>query len=379
LFEVQEWIAAGKPVNPPPSLRKGNQPRSPLRIAIELGFHSLVLVLLRGGATIEPDSWSGSMRLALRKKRSDLARLLVEHGCDPAGVDMVDVFETWDSALMDFFVERGGDLSAKYPVARALCRRIRTALRVCVKYKERFPSVQDQMNVALRCHCVRKNLKWASLMLWAGADPYAPAVIDFEDGDFADHVGGTAVHLAAIYKFFEFFDLKQVALNVDHPEMKRVVASACTAGCLSLIEKDLERGFVLNDRENGGSSVLRTLLLSLDWLASLGEWSHFGLDAKRGADSSQAREAMDAVRFLADKGARWAPRDKEEITEVRRVLVKLAPKYTAEFILVMARCGGCSKADVVELIGTPAMKARLEPLAGRLERIVSGWPSPISP
>lgn len=146
LFEVQEWIAAGKPVNPPPIPCKGNQPRSPLRIAIELGFHSPVLVPPRGGAAIEPDSWSGAMGLALRKK-----------------------------------------------------------------------------------------------------------------------------------------------------------------------------------------------------------------------------------------GARWAPRDKGEIAELRQALIKLAPEYAAEFVLVMARCGGCSKADVVELIRTPAMKARLKPLVARLEKIISNWPSPTSP
>jgi hypothetical protein len=51
LFEVQEWIASGKPVNPPPS-ESGYRKKSPLEIAIELGFHSLIKVLLEGGADI---------------------------------------------------------------------------------------------------------------------------------------------------------------------------------------------------------------------------------------------------------------------------------------------------------------------------------------
>jgi hypothetical protein len=52
-FEVQEWTAAGKPVNLSPHGRKGTQVKSPLRVALELGFHSLVLVLLCGGAAID--------------------------------------------------------------------------------------------------------------------------------------------------------------------------------------------------------------------------------------------------------------------------------------------------------------------------------------
>jgi hypothetical protein len=49
LFEVQQWIASGTPVNPPPSV-SGYRRKSPLEIAMDLGFHSLVQVLLEGGA-----------------------------------------------------------------------------------------------------------------------------------------------------------------------------------------------------------------------------------------------------------------------------------------------------------------------------------------
>ena len=51
LFEVQEWIVTGKPVNPPPSI-SGYKKKSPLEVAMDLGFHSLVQVLLDGGADI---------------------------------------------------------------------------------------------------------------------------------------------------------------------------------------------------------------------------------------------------------------------------------------------------------------------------------------
>src|SRR5579871_4403149 len=80
LFEVQEWIRAGKPVNPPPHSGKGSAPRAPLDVAIEQGFHSLVQVLLEGGAAFENGVYSGPMSRALRMRRFDLVRLLVEHG-----------------------------------------------------------------------------------------------------------------------------------------------------------------------------------------------------------------------------------------------------------------------------------------------------------
>lgn len=58
LFEVQESISAGKPVNPPENLDRRVRRRFPLYLAIESGFHSLVKVLLDGGAIINEPGYS---------------------------------------------------------------------------------------------------------------------------------------------------------------------------------------------------------------------------------------------------------------------------------------------------------------------------------
>src|ERR1044071_8347908 len=75
LFAVQEWIAEGKPVNPHPFPRRSNHARAPLDIAIESGFHSLVEVLLKGGAEIDLDGWNWTMARALRARRFDFVQL----------------------------------------------------------------------------------------------------------------------------------------------------------------------------------------------------------------------------------------------------------------------------------------------------------------
>src|ERR1700722_5914561 len=54
LFDVQAWIAEGKPVNPPPQPAKGARIKSPLDVALEIGFHSMIEVLLRAGAEPYP-------------------------------------------------------------------------------------------------------------------------------------------------------------------------------------------------------------------------------------------------------------------------------------------------------------------------------------
>lgn len=197
LFAVQEWIREGKPVNPPPPKRKGVRSQTPLEVAIDRGFHSLVEVLLQGGADIEAQRWNGPMEQILQMRRLDLVQLLVDHGYDPVHVSMEAVFETWSPELMEYFIDRGADVQTGSPLANALKNRIRTVLRIVKKYRDRFPQIQRQVNEALRHHCREGDLKWVSLMLWAGADPY-----DCEPVGAPDELDGretTALEFAAIY------------------------------------------------------------------------------------------------------------------------------------------------------------------------------------
>jgi hypothetical protein len=371
LFEVQEWIAAGKLVNLPPHGRKGTQVKSPLRVALELGFHSLVLVLLRGGAAIDVDRWSGSMCLALRERRFDLVRLLVEYGYDPAAVDMTDVFDTWNPELMDYFIDRGADVETGNPLARALCRRIRTAFRVLKKYRDQYSSFQEQANIALRYHCRQSNLKWASLMLWAGADPYAPGIYQCEEEPDPNYAGPTALGLAALYDFFEFFGLKQVRLDVTQPAVKEAARWACKGKGIDLLKKLLNLGLGLNDQENGGSSTLQSLLVSIGWSISPYRWH--GFDNENGIDTTEARDKIEVVRLLAGRGVRWVPKDRSEINSVRRAFLKLTPRYTAEFVLIMSRHRGCGKDQVAALLRTPAMQSHVSKHSAQIARILSSW------
>lgn len=141
LFDVQEWIASGKPINAPPIPAKGRRCKTPLDYAIAAGFHSLAQVLLENGAVIEPDGYYSPMNRALEMRRFDLVKLLVAHGFDPKKVDMQRVFDTWDPEIMEYFIELGADVETGNPFAYAFSSRIRTVLSVFKKYRERFAIV----------------------------------------------------------------------------------------------------------------------------------------------------------------------------------------------------------------------------------------------
>ena len=209
VFEVQDWIAAGKPVNPPLP-EKGTRRKRPLEVAIDRGIHSLVQVLLEAGADLDDPGYN-ALQHAVFERRLDLIKLLVNHGVDIHSVGMILIFESWEPKIMEYFIEQGADVETESPLATALCWKIRTALGVFKRHKHRYPSFQEQVNIALRHHCREGNLKWVSLMLWAGADPYtkgleSPDEEHDPDGDIS------ALEYAALRGNLDIFKLKQIKL-----------------------------------------------------------------------------------------------------------------------------------------------------------------------
>jgi hypothetical protein len=187
--------------------------------------HSLVKVLLDGGADINEPRYS-PLEHALNKRRLDLVELLFEHGVDIHSVPMTSVFETWQPEIMKWFIDHGADVEKDNPMAYALCSRIGSSLGVLKSYRDRFPSFQEQANIALRYHCKEGNLKWVSLLLWAGADPYAKGPEGFDEPPDLEYEQ-SALELAAFYGHFEVFNIKTICLDPNSPELKELLLGAC--------------------------------------------------------------------------------------------------------------------------------------------------------
>ena len=265
LFEVQDWIAAGKPVNLPYNDSKCRRLLSPLEIAIDKGFHSLAAVLLEGGAIQEPMGWEMPGYRAIRLRRMDLIELLVAHGLDVSEVDMHNVFDTWEPAMMEYFIEKGADPEADCAMGAALIHRIRTALRMYKKYKDRFPGFQEQANIALRHHSAEGNLKWVSLMLWLGADPYASGRRNCEKTRDDKWFKYSAVGFAAYYGNLEAFDLlTKKRYDPYHPDLIIGLSHPSTEKGLAMAAKILEKGVNLTKRARKMSSILQSKLTYLE-------------------------------------------------------------------------------------------------------------------
>ena len=379
LFEVQDWIAGGKPVNPPPPA-KGQRPKSPLEIAVDSGFHSLVKVLLEGGADYRSHDYRGPMNRALEKRRFDIIRLLVENGFDPTTIDMREVFQSWDPEVMEYFIDRGADVETRNPLAFAFHCRISTALRIYKKYRARFPSFPEQANIALRHHAKEGNLKWVSLLLWAGADPYAPGADDYDEEDEDQGDGLSAVGYAALYRRYDVLRLKPIRLDPKTPAMRDVIRYGCDEGGYDFVKTLLEKGYEPNDGENGGCSMIPVLLNDMTWGARFDynlSWSF--RDDDKHIDTERSRLKLKILHLFARHGARWIPVDKAAVASLRRSLLQLRPDYTVEFVWIMAKYRACSEEHIRELLRTPSIKKHVRSHVQRIHELLSDWPQPGEP
>jgi ankyrin repeat protein len=369
LFAVQEWIASSKPVNPPLQA-SGNRFKSPLKIAIELGFHSLIKVLLDGGADTDEPRYS-PLEHALNKRRLDLVQLLIEHGVDIHSVSMSTVFETWQPDIMKWFIEHGADVEKDNPMAYALCNGIRSSLGILKRYMHTYPSFQEQANIALRYYCREGNIKWVSLMLWAGADPYA------KGPDFCHELPDpendrNALELAAGYRHFDIFNLKKISLDPNKPELKGLLLEACYAKDSEFLESLLLKGFNPGAYKNCGSALIQTLLRNISWYFDIHSWNIWEKDdsKKNNLDNSESREKIKMIHLLTKNAARWLPVDRSEINDTRRSLLKMKSDYTVEFIWIMSKYKACRREDLEELIRTPSMKKLLYPHQQRIKELL---------
>lgn len=372
LFEVQDWVRAGKPVNLPLVHEKRTKRNRPLWVAIELGFHSLVQVLVEGGAEIEEPDYS-ALHHALGKRRLDLIRLLVEHGADIHSVTMSSVFESWDPRIMEYFIQQDADVETGNPLAYALCSRIRTALIIFQRYKDRFSSFQQQINIALRHHSKEGSLKWVSLLLWAGADPYekGPDSIDEDDYPEEDH---NALELAALYGHFEIFKIKRIQLDPKHPRAKELLHMACHGGKANLLRELLVRGFNPQEFENEGSPLIQTLLNDLPWSFDYSFYDFYSSGRRKwkDIDTSKSRDKIKMIHLLVRNGAKWKPKDVSDTNDTRKSLLKMSSDYAMEFIWIMSQYKACTRKDIEQLIRTPSIRTLLSKHTQRLNEMVEG-------
>lgn len=351
LYEVERWIESGKSIRTSPGIR-----RTPLDVAIDLGFHSLIELLIRHER--DQETKNKTLSDAVAKKRLDLIELLAANGAQITSLPLAEVLLTWEPAITGFFLEHGADVVTGSPFAVAFGEKVRTALRPYVDYKKAHPELaqemQEQADRALRHFASEGNLKWISLMMWAGADPRSrgPSIDDRYSDDSECH---TTALQAACYKG-TLDVLKKLRPDASRDDLSELLRCASLFGSREIVRYLLEMGADPNDKANGGSSSLDGRLRHLafeDYRASIN---------KQLISKYAVREAMECLQELVEHGALWKPEDGRELNSIRQTLFKCEPVVTVEVVKLFARNKTCAEETLEELLNAPRMRQHLSSL-----------------
>src|SRR3954468_7897581 len=185
LFELQAWVATGKSLSVPAHYRQ-----TPMRIALNTGFHSLIEFLLQHEQN--QSAKDDVLRQACWSGQRSVMQLALNHGASICGVSFQNVIETWDRGVAQLFLEHGADPVTNAPFARAFKSRVKAALGIFLDCKRARPelaeALQLQADMALRQACQDEDLKWVSLLMWLGANPRAKGLVtdDLDTPDALD-------------------------------------------------------------------------------------------------------------------------------------------------------------------------------------------------
>lgn len=353
LYEIDKWIADGKSLDISTLKKRGRQPTI-LEIAVETGFYSLVELIAKHEPS--PSAKAAALRDAVELRRLDLVELLLENGADIKSVPLADVLFTWEPRLIRFFLDHGADVLEGRPFAEAFGGKIRTALRPFIEYKKAHPELatqlQEQLDCALRYFCGEGDLKWVSLLMWAGGDPRSrgPCLQKDYTEDSECYTSG----LEEACRSENVDVLKKLKPDPTRDNFPQLLHDAAMWPRKPILEYLLEIGANPNGKLNGGSSTLDAVLRNLSF-ARLSLYGSTGLKSKY-----DVSRAFESVQVLLDHGAIWNPEEAYDLNSLRKSLLECEPSVTIELLQMFRKHNACPAERVHRLLGTPRMKEHLK-------------------
>ncbi len=123
-------------------------------------------------------------------------------------------------------------------MARAFYERRRSFLAVFMKLRDQVPSASKQASMALRMHAREGDLKWISLIMWAGGDPRS-VVPDLKYLKY-EYTDGTALEDAVQYGQLEA--LKKFKVNSKTDDLNSLISIPCFQKEEAVVEYLLKLG-----------------------------------------------------------------------------------------------------------------------------------------
>lgn len=340
LYEVEEWISQSKPIqHPPPTDRKLLRRKTALQHAVEKGFHSLAALLLANGYDPNGDYYE-CLSPAVRSKDRDMIDLLLRFGADPNAVDFCEVLETCDRPLMDRFIAAGADPCKDNALARALHFKGRPILGFIKQYKDRFPGIQRQIDIALHVFTQAEDIRGIALMLWVGADPHVPTPSSAYGEGGSDYDETTAFQTALYCRKPEVMEML-VKRPIPDNQVADLFHSVAHRRRPDLVRRLLKQGADPNSVSEEGAHVLHEFV--------------YPLLSRFGRDHQEVEKAFEALEIVLQAGSKWALDDRR-LKWLRRDLADGESKTVVRLLDLLHKYGALTPAELHELTRTPAVR-----------------------
>ncbi len=334
LFAVQEWIAGGKRY----TLPSGNFTTSPFLAALDTGFHSLVEVFLKAG--IDQDDKDTALCRAVSNRRLDLVELVVTYGADPRVIGFEDVIWSRHPAIIRWFCDKGLDMEEGYPIAYAFKNRHREFLGIYMGLRDRVPSARKQAAMALRVHCRKANMKWVSLLLWAGADPREEVPdIDWEPPE--DHMG-SALADAVTYSKIEV--VRKIRIDPKKDDVTALLGKCWMCSDPELVQLLLQAGANPNGGGDEEYSPMQELIRNYEHTLDTTFWNR------------NPEPAIQCLELAASFGGRWRPKNTYQFSTLRRAISRTQSYSVASHLKRIVKSGAIDQDVFQELMKTARMK-----------------------
>lgn len=369
LYEVEKWIAEGRPIQavPPCRTEKPSARQTPLGIVTKKGFHSLAELLLINGYDPNGDYYEHILP-AVEAKNHSMVDLLLRYGADPAAVEFADVLDTYDRKLMDCFVAAGADPCRNNAVACAMRRKARPLLGFVKTYRDQFPGIQRQIDIALHHFVDEKDEKGVALMLWLKANPYAEVPSDPWSDEARDQHEDDDLDCALVTAMWRSNDaIIQRLLKVPIPSesVQPLLRSVSSCACPAVVKKVLAAGANPNDYR-GGRHILDSFLraLSSRWFST--------------QQAEKDKRGLEALRLIAEAGAKW-DLDSTGLTDLRRSMLNGESKTIVAALDILRSFGVLNADQLQELTRTSGMKRLLAGFSKPKKHLFGSIARPVYP
>lgn len=345
LYEVEKWIAEEKPIQCVRMTdKKMKKKPTPLRIAAARGFYSLAELLLVNGYNPNGDYYE-CLTPAVEARNQCMVELLLRFGADPNAVDFSDVLGSYDRRLIDCFMAAGVDPCADNSLAKALESKARPLLGFVKTYKEHFPGMQRQVDIALHNFVDQEDVKGVCFMLWLGANPYVKAPRNGWDEYENDEDMLWFPLETAMIRGNEAIILNILKVPFPPDAVQKLFRSTSFCAHPEVVIRLLNAGADPNDHVDGRHVLdghVRDLCHSF---YQMGRTEHI-------------KHGLESLRLMAEAGAKWDI-DNKGLAEIRRSILDAESSTVHAMLEIFRSQNVLNKEQINELTRTPSMKSLL--------------------